>query len=368
MLLSFIKYHVKSTLLICFVYGLLFFFQLVLTGEAICENGFDHSRIEDTTYTYVLSGFEYDKIDKLITEKTLNYSDICIISHNGLYDFVSYPQGVDERRLGYRKIGTPTEYGIICLSDGISSESLFRAEIVDGQLVHLLPRDADIECNVYEVENKIYIENKEYRKGQYISIKNTYTEELPPSQLYCSFQTFKDIAPQGIIMVSLSYKKPLGKVELDNLNEKMRTVCNAEYKARQGVVDNDSRNLASDIGFVAIMIIIAALCFSSLMLSTLSERNNEYRILHFCGATYSKIETERIKHVSFILLSSICIGSIFFLIIRACVKGFIDYKNDDMFYYIGNVLGFVAITAITGFASRKVNWRRKYVYSDKQCI
>ncbi len=366
MVLSYIKYHIRSLVMICFIYGVLFSFQLILVGEAIYENGFDHSRIEDTTYTYVLSNIEYNKIDMIIADNTLNYSDICVVSHNGLYDIVSYPNGLDERRLGYRKNVTSKEDGIIDLNEGISSESLFRAENVDGQLVHLIPRDDGMECNIYEVGRKIIIGDKEYNKGQYITIKNTYTEELPPSQLYCTYRTFKDIAPKGTAMISLAFQKPLNKVELDRVNEKINRACEAEYKARKAVIDNDSRKLVNDIGFVAIMIIIAALCFSSLMISTLSERDEEYHILHLCGATGSKVETERLKHVMVIMLFSICFGLIVFWTSRSCINGFIDYKNDDYLFYAGNILGFVFITAITMLLSRIAKRSsRRNVYSSK---
>ena len=347
LLLSFIKYHLKSNILICFVYGLLFFFQLVLAGEAICENGFDHSRIEDTTYTYSLTEFEYGKIDDLLKNRTLNYSDICIVAKNGVYDFVSYPRGVDERRLGYRKVSTPDEDGIIDLSEGISTESLFRAEIVDGQMLHAIPHDDDLDSDIYEVKNKFYIGDKEYKKGQYISIKNTYEEEMSMSQLYCSYQTFKEIDPKGKALISFAFRKPLKEDELTKLSNVMSNIGNSNLRVNKHLNDADRRNLVGDFSFVAIMIIIAMFCFSALMISVLSERNAEYHVLLLCGAKKGKIRLEKAKHVIIILVLSILIGLVVFWIIRSISTGFIDYKNDNALFYTGNLGCFVISALIT---------------------
>ena len=359
MVLSFIKYHIKSNLLICFVYGLLFFLQLVLIGEAICENGFNHSRIDDTTYTYALKKYDYKRIDEILNDEGIGYSDVCVVSRNREYDLVTYPKGTDERRLGYRKLGPPEEFGVIDLSEGISSEAQFRAQIEDGKLVHEITSDEAVECNVFEVRNKLYIGEKEFQKGRYISIKNTYSGEMPPSQLYCSYETFKDIGPDGDILISLAFKRPLNEKDLNGLHSRMNLLGNAEFKPSRSDVDSDRRNLVGDFSFVAVMIIIAAFSFSSLMISILSERNEEYRILYLCGATAGKIRIERLKHASIVVVISIAAGLALFWVIRAITDGFIEYMKDDVSFYFGNVLCYVMIATMTMYISSIFNRKRK---------
>ncbi len=327
LLLSYVKKHLFLHVVSFVMYGALFFLMLLVIGEIIYENGYDHLSVEDTTYTFRLYTNDRQKTESII-KSIDNYSDILVASENEDYILVSFLTQVSNERT----------------DDMVPSLHVNPGEIAyNSQLYFYDVFDEAIDSN----NNAVLLGDQEFEIVGRQSLGLYLPVELW-KVLYLNSEDFWNMASSDNILLSIYKDERMSDSELEVLNNLFadNDITSVNYLPDRKT--SASRIISSDeVRLIYIMVLLSCLCYARLMLMLIVNRSDEYRIMRYCGANKIRVARYIFNHVLFVLILSAFCGTVLYWVIAAFSSDLFSYGGSAFAFYLLVLAGYLAAALMT---------------------
>lgn len=347
MIISYIRNHLKMHIMICALFSLLFTMELILNGEMFYGLGLNTAGLKETTYSFGV--FNYDKsIATKLIDPGIGYSDVCFALITEDRDLVTYPCGIDNRRL-------ESDTGVPVLQNGqILTSGGFEASVLRDEDGNVRTID-DIEINGVMLKNTGKIE-----------IKNSYYAAKTAS-LYCNIDTFNEVlSGSGSIVVSYAFDHRLSSGEQKALRNEIGEICGTGFETYSPVTDSEERDSllssADRIIFLFLAVLLASICFGRMMRVLIVRRKPEYMIFELCGASRLWIKASAFLHLLLTAVVSSILGIAEYMIIRYYLPDMIIYTRDTAVFWALSYAIYLAAVIIMIICVLISTGRTKYEY------
>lgn len=326
LLLSYVRKHILLHIAAFAMYSSLFFIMLLVIGEIIYDNGYDRLSVEDTTYTFRIYTDDSSKVDSIVRSID-DYSDILVASEENDYVLVSFLTPISENR----NIGMPITV-------------VNKNEIAYLSTVYFYDNFIDIDSpNI----NYVVVGGKELEVVGQQNIQLCLPVDIV--KIMCvSTEDFWDVAKSDSILLSVYKDERMSDSELEVLN---RTFADNGITAVNYLPDritSASKVINSDaVRLIYIIVILSCLCFARLTLMLVANRNEEYRIMRYCGASKMIIARHILNHVMFVFAVSALGGSILYWVIAAFSTDLFSYSDSAFAFYLLVLAGYLVAALVT---------------------
>ena len=352
---NYIRNHKLAHVLICLLYSLLLFVQLILMGNAVYESGVENATLARRTYTFDVTVVTLDKLSEIRNKLPSPVLDMCVIVRTNNGDVVSYPNTILEDRVrygNYEKILSGENFGY-------SSESA-----INSMTILFEENEKDLPFQAFWEEGYRLSVNGVLFTPRQLILEDTYLDNQP-WRFYCSIEHLLKFFPQEEkYSLALSFPIVLSDREVSDVQVSVDSVFGkSEYRPSARVTEEQQKELERILQFTIPVVVLAIISFSTLLGYVLSSRRPEYETCRNCGATGTRIMRFQIEHVLVIIAISLVGGMALFLGLRAIGLDLIEYRKDSLLFYAVNLISFAVLVLI--IASIKMclgKWRNRNGY------
>jgi len=354
---NYIRNHKLAHILICLMYSLLLFVQLILMGNAVYESGVENATLARRTYTFQVKDVTLEKLSAVKANLPFSALDMCVVVRTDEGDFVSYPDNIfpERIRLGnYEKIMSGEHFGY-------NSESAVNNMIMPVEEGYEHPMDFSWEENYRLSVNGVTFIPRQ------IIMEDTYAMNHP-WRFYCSIDDLLKFFPDAQDFgLAFSFPKVLSEKEVASLQETVDSVFGSNsYFPSDKVTEEEQQELERILKFTVPVVVLAIVSFSALLGYVLSSRKPEYETCRNCGATGMRIMGFEIRHVLTIIGLSLLGGLALFFGLRAAGLDLIEYRKDSLSFYVMNVAAFAVLVLLIASIKMCVEkWRNRNGYYRK---
>lgn len=316
---AYIRKYIRLHTIVCVLYAMMFFAEVVVMGELFYINGFNGITMEETTYAFSIKETDFDKLHDLLGFKG-KIRDVCFVAKNNDFDIVCYPIGVDTERIETDGFGYNLDKGQIYLT-----ETIYIPEVLGIEYFDLSDNDGIDIC----------INDETYSYKGSVSINNTYPKITWPFNVYMCEEDFqKQLASSERVVVAYTFKEKLSKKETETLIQFANSVAPSTI-----YIENSNRTpelaflLDKSNFYLWVVSFLAAMCFGRLILVLLNNRDPEYKVFELLGAKKSWIFFSKVRYVFVLLSVSGVIGVLAYFGVQKLTDNLLVYTNNSIAFW-----------------------------------
>ena len=338
LLMKYIREHLPFHFLVVFIYGVFFFFVLMLTSELLYLNGQSGYSVNETSYAFDIK-YNNNRFNDLNLPLE-NVEDISLYVNKDEYTLVSFLTEISSRRSADVQIS------------GLSTD-----EVASSSFSAVVTQVSE--------ENKIEISSREYiyRGSVNIIFNDNVSDGI---KMVCSLDTLhKAIVDTESVKIVFMFEQPLKNNEIkllqDYVYDKFGTYTYIEPVSE---VEEFISVYSNNLFFIICLCVLCFCCFIRVVLAVIQEREKEYTIMIFCGASKRKILLFTIDHLMFIFNASVIVGSLIYLMTRSFLQVSFLSTKDNLLLFLLSYVVFVLIGTVISITILMFR-RNRYGYKTK---
>jgi len=333
----YLRKYIWIHILICALYGLLFFAQLAILGEMFYNKGLNEHSLEETTYSFDVTPDNPEKIRELTAYKD-NVRDVCLVVNDESFDIICYPNGVIRDRIDDVTFTYELTPGQVYLTSTPLITDIFNGEYEDYLM------NDDFSVTIYD---------DDYDFNGLISIRNTYIKDAWGICVYmCESDFYKVMARHDKLVIAYTFAERLSRGEEEKMCNYVEEIDPSS--AYNGPIDSSAelRSFADSSNvFIWITTFLAGLCFGRLMIILISNREPEYKIFELVGAKRRWIEFSRLRYILAVLTVSAAAGGLLYVLVQHLSDNILVYTRNSVVFWCISLLiyysaAFVAVIFI----------------------